>query len=102
MAGIKRIETTRPLCRGGAGLVQLHKSLEPYLTELKKQFARSPLLEALQLRSRYSIAFYQMCCSWYGSQTRSWSPEVDEIREWLHIEEGGARESKPFEIAKAI
>jgi flagellar motor switch protein FliM len=47
-----------------------------------------PLPEALQLRSRYSIAFYQMCCSWFGSQPRFWSLEVDEIREWLHIEEG--------------
>jgi plasmid replication initiation protein len=67
--------------------VELHKSFQPYLIELKKEFARIPLLEALQLRSRYSIAFYQMCCSWYGSQIRSWSLEVDEIREWLHIEE---------------
>ena len=68
--------------------MELHKSLQPYLIELKKEFARIPLLEALQLRSRYSIAFYQMCCSRYGSQIRSWSLEVDEIREWLHIEEG--------------
>jgi plasmid replication initiation protein len=36
----------------------------------------------------YSIAFYQMCCSWYGSQARSWSLQVDELREWLRIEEG--------------
>jgi plasmid replication initiation protein len=72
----------------GVVLVELHKSLKPYLIELKKEFARIPLLEALQLRSRYSIAFYQMCCSWYGSQSRSWTLQVEELREWLRIEEG--------------
>jgi plasmid replication initiation protein len=70
----------------GAVLVQLHKSLKPFLTELKKEFAKIPLLEALQLRSRYSVAFYQMCCSWYPSQIRSWTMQVDELRDWLHIE----------------
>jgi plasmid replication initiation protein len=72
----------------GVILVELHKSLKPYLIALKKEFARIPLLEALQLRSRYSIAFYQMCCSWYGSQSRSWTLQVEELREWLRIEEG--------------
>lgn len=72
----------------GVILVELHKSLKPYLMELKKEFAKIPLLEALQLRSRYSIAFYQMCCSWYGSQSRSWTLQVEELREWLKIDDG--------------
>jgi len=72
----------------GIVLVQLHESLKPFLLALKKEFARVPLLEVLRLRSRYAMAFYQMCCSWYGSNGRSWTLTVDEIREWLHIEEG--------------
>ena len=51
----------------GIVLVQLHESLKPFLLALKKEFARVPLLEVLRLRSRYAMAFYQMCCSWYGS-----------------------------------
>jgi plasmid replication initiation protein len=81
----------------GIVLVQLHESLKPFLLALKKEFARVPLLEVLRLRSRYAMAFYQMCCSWYGSNGRSWTLTLDEIREWLHIEEG--EESKSLEVA---
>ena len=55
---------------------------------LQREFARIPILEAVRLRSRYSSAFYQMCCSWYGSKVRSWSMNIEELREWLHIEDG--------------
>ncbi len=34
------------------------------------------------------MAFYQMCCSWYGSNARSWTLSVDDLREWLHIDDG--------------
>jgi Initiator Replication protein len=34
------------------------------------------------------MAFYQMSCSWYGSNVRSWTLSVDELREWLHIDDG--------------
>ena len=74
----------------GVVLVQLHDSLKPFLLALKKEFARIPLLEILRLRSRYAMAFYQMCCSWYGSNARSWTLSVDELREWLHIDDGPA------------
>jgi hypothetical protein len=30
------------------------------------------------------MAFYQMCCS----NARSWTLSVDELREWLHIDDG--------------
>jgi plasmid replication initiation protein len=46
----------------GVVLVQLHDSLKPFLLALKKEFAKIPLLEILRLRSRYAMAFYQMCC----------------------------------------
>ena len=72
----------------GVVLVQLHDSLKPFLLALKKEFAKIPLLEILRLRSRYAMAFYQMCCSWYGSNGRSWTLSVGELREWLHIEDG--------------
>jgi plasmid replication initiation protein len=72
----------------GVVLVQLHDELKPFLLALKKEFARIPLLEILRLRSRYAMAFYQMCCSWYGSNARSWTLSVEELREWLHIDDG--------------
>src|ERR1700751_3465706 len=28
------------------------------------------------------------CCSWYGSNAHSWTLTVDELREWLHIDDG--------------
>jgi plasmid replication initiation protein len=72
----------------GTVVVRLHEAMKPFILALKKEFARVPLLEVLQLRSRYAVAFYQMCCSWYGSAGRSWTLTIEELREWLHIEEG--------------
>jgi plasmid replication initiation protein len=71
----------------GKVLVEVHKRMKPFLMALQREFARIPILEAVRLRSRYSIAFYQMCCSWYGSKVRSWSMNIEELREWLHIED---------------
>jgi plasmid replication initiation protein len=68
--------------------VRIHQDMKPFLMALQREFARIPILEAVRLRSRYSIAFYQMCCSWYGSKLRSWSMNIEELREWLHIEDG--------------
>ena len=64
------------------------RGTETFSFGVKKEFARIPLLEILRLRSRYAMAFYQMCCSWYGSNARSWTLSVDELREWLHIDDG--------------
>ena len=82
----------------GIVLVQLHESLKPFLLALKKEFARVPLLEGLRLRSRYAMAFYQMCCSWYGSNGRSWTLSVNKLREWLHIEPGELVKIKSFAV----
>jgi plasmid replication initiation protein len=72
----------------GKVVVRIHEDMRPFMMALQREFARIPVLEAVRLRSRYSIAFYQMCCSWYGSKVRLWSMSIEELREWLHIEEG--------------
>jgi plasmid replication initiation protein len=72
----------------GMILIRLHPDLKPFLLALKKEFAQVPLSEVISLRSRYAVSFFQMCCSWDRSSTRSWTMTVEELREWLHIEEG--------------
>jgi len=65
---------------------ELNWSLKPHLLNLKSQFSRLPLMEAMQLKSGYALHFYLYCVSWYGSQAQEWEMTLEELCEWLNLE----------------
>ena len=86
--GFHWLEFAEYIPHEGVISMTLSPRIAPYVLHLKERFASVRVLPAMRLRSNYSIAFFEYCCSWAGSNKMGWEMSLDELRDWLQIKNG--------------
>lgn len=80
---------SRCVYRDGEGTVEIrfHDELKPYLLELKSRFTQLRLDRFFKFRSSYTIRFFERCEMQRGLNRQTWRATLEELREWLGVEE---------------
>lgn len=69
----------------GVAKIRFDEDMAPYLFELCENTTRFELLNVLPMKSKYSVRIYEICRSWCGLKSHTYS--IDELRTLLMIPE---------------
>lgn len=67
--------------------LEVSSQLMPYLVELGMQYTEYSLTVAMSLKSKWSQRFYELCCQYKGTQTKSFFKTIEQLRTMFCLEE---------------
>lgn len=66
---------------------QFHPDLVPYLLKLEKRYKGYPLMQVMQLKSRYSIRLYELLIQYEYTKHKSLTITIEELRKKMGVKD---------------
>jgi plasmid replication initiation protein len=89
---LSRVKTNK---KGGKAVIEFDKELVPYLLNQEGNTTRYQLINVLPLKSKYSIRFYTLACSFKNLKSEK-TYELEELKNLLMIPNNEYKELKDF------